>query len=95
MEIEKDIEKLYNKIASERQAFLKEMINKHCYLWQKIYIKLAIKFNLNIWFIEHCIQNLPNDYDSYLMRANMSIHQRYGVEINNKIYWMNETYIDC
>lgn len=76
------------KTIKEREQFLKTKIEEHCKWWQKKYIKLAIKFGWNIWFIKNCIKNVPHELNSDFMGLNFGTQQQYGCEINGKVYWM-------
>ena len=85
-------EDLTNKIIREeyekRHRFMIESIKNHCNWWQILYVKLAMKFRLKIWFIDQIIQKLPHELNSEFIGFNFGIQEKYGVKINGKIHWL-------
>ena len=82
------LKEIIDKEVKKREQFLKDRIEEHCKKWQKIYIKWAIKFGWNIWFIKNLIKNVPHELNSDFMGLNFGTQQQYGCEINGKAYWL-------
>lgn len=84
------IEKAMSKIVKEQEAFIQRMIDKHCSWWQRLYIKLAIKFKWRVWFMESVFQNMPMEFNGNINEPSfkMTMIQKYGVKINGRTYWM-------
>ena len=50
------IEKTYLMFKAEikrfkRERFTREMIKRHCPWWQRVYVRVATRIGINVWFI--------------------------------------------
>ena len=71
------------------------MVNSHCKEWQKWYLKFVLFFRrtfgvtFRIGFIKEVWQESPHELNSDFLGFNFGVNKRYGVSINNKIYWQH------
>lgn len=87
-ELEKLIQERVVELVIQRNKFVENAISKHCYWWQKIYLRLAKKFKLKVWFCENIIQEMPHELNSDYMGLYFQSERKYGIKINGKIYWI-------
>lgn len=83
--VQTHIEEYIKKIQKKRDEFVLNKVEEHCNWWQKIYFKLALKYEWKVWFVELLQKN--SDYyqnEKYGFR----IDYYTGCKINGKEYWM-------
>ena len=85
----KQRKKLVTLEYQRRERFFLDCIERHCNWWQKIYIRFAKIYGWNIWFLELCVKN-PDICDfGWIREVSMKFDTgKFGVKINNVIYWM-------
>lgn len=71
-----------NEIA-KREGFVETVVNSECNFFQKIYVKLALKFKWRIWFIGIVHEQvLETPYDV--------VSKRFGVKVNGETHWFSK-----